>query len=51
MGFGDTDLEKTINGFQNFINYMSGILFQDFTGDVTPQAFLTGLQGFVDRAV
>lgn len=44
LGVGDSDVQRVIDGFQNFANYLFGTLFCDFTGDVTPQAILARLR-------
>lgn len=44
MGFGDTDLAKIVDGFQNFIDYLFSILFCDFDGNLTPQTLLARLR-------
>ncbi len=44
MGFGDTDLSKIVNGMQNFIDYLFGIIFCDFDGNLTPQTALARLR-------
>jgi len=40
LGFGDTDVAKMIDGFQNFVNYLFSTIFCDFNGDLTPQTLL-----------
>lgn len=44
LGVGETDLEKIVNGLQNFVNYAFSLIFCDFTGDLTPQTFLARLR-------
>lgn len=44
IGFGDTDLAKIVDGFQNFIDYAFSIVFCDFDGNLTPQTFLSRLR-------
>jgi hypothetical protein len=44
LGVGNTEVAKIVDGFQNFINYLFGIVFCDFTGDLTPQAMLAQLR-------
>lgn len=44
LGVGDTEVAKIVDGFQNFVNYLFGIVFCDFTGDLTPQTLLARLR-------
>lgn len=44
LGFGDTDLSKIVSGGQNFIDYLFGILFCNFDGNLTPQTALSQLR-------
>jgi hypothetical protein len=44
MGFGDTDLSKIVSGGQNFIDYLFGILFCDFNGNLTPETALAQIR-------
>lgn len=44
LGFGDTDLAKIIDGFQNFLNYLFSTVFCDFNGDITPQVLLARIR-------
>lgn len=44
LGFGDTDVAKIIDGFQNFLNYLFGTIFCDFNGDLTPQVLLARIR-------
>jgi hypothetical protein len=44
MGFGDTDLSKIVSGGQNFIDYLFGILFCDFNGNLTPETALSQIR-------
>ena len=45
IGEGDSPLDQVVSGFQSFINDLWTTLFCGFTGDLTPQAALTGVQG------
>ena len=47
LGFGDTDLSKIVDGFQNFLNYLFGVVFCDFNGDLTPQTVLARLRDLI----
>lgn len=44
MGYGETDLAKIVDGFQNFVNYLFGVIFCDFDGNLTPQTVLARLR-------
>lgn len=44
LGVGASDVERIIDGFQNFINYLFGVVFCDFTGDLDPQTILARLR-------
>lgn len=48
LGTGLEPLEQAVTGFQNFINTLWNALFCGFTGDLTPQLALTGVQGISD---
>lgn len=47
LGVGGDDVERIVDGFQNFINYLFGIVFCDFTGDLTPQTLLARLRDLI----
>jgi hypothetical protein len=51
LGFGDTDLSKTVNGLQNFLNYLFGVVFCDFDGNLTPQTVLARLRDLLSPII
>lgn len=44
LGVGETEVARIVDGFQNFLNYLFGVVFCDFTGDLTPQTILARLR-------
>ena len=44
MGFGESDLAKIVDGFQNFVDYLFSVIFCDFDGNLTPQTVLARLR-------
>ena len=48
LGTGDSPLAQIATGLQDFLDNLFRTLFCDFTGNLTPQTALAGLQGVAD---
>jgi hypothetical protein len=44
-GTGDEPLDQIVSGLQSFLNDLTGLLFCQFQGDVTPEALTAGFSG------